>query len=368
MIGVVVAHGPLVRAVDASADQRWDAYVSAHPEGLVYHSSGWLRTLAREYGQRPLTLVAEDAAGTVTGVLPLMATRGLPLVPASVGGARLASLPRTPVAGPLADDDPTRARLVEAAMEHLPAGAILQLRTLDARLDGLVDGLAHVPWTESYVVDLPETPDDVRFGNSRNHSRIRWAVNKARKEGVSVRDASSPEDVRRWHGLYLATMRHHVNPPRPLRLFTAMWDELRPLGMMRLLLAERDGELLAGSVVLQQGARAFYAFNGVDRTTLSLRPNEVLQWDAIHDACAAGCRRYDLGEVTEEQEGLADFKRKWGGRPERVHRFLAPPPAEPAVATDGGDRGRAALLGRRLWQRVPLHATARAGDLIYRYL
>lgn len=368
MSGALEATAPAVRAVDASADARWDAYVSAHPEGIVYHHSAWLRTLSREYGQRPLALVAEDAAGTITGVLPLMATRGLPLVPRSVGGARLASLPRTPVAGPIADDEATLARLARAAIDRLPAGATLQLRTLDTRVDGLVDGLVHVPWTESYVVDLPDTPDDVRFGNSRNHSRIRWAVNKARKEGVSVRDASGPDDLRRWHRLYLATMRHHVNPPRPLRLFTAMWEELRPLGMMRLLLAEREGQLLAGSVVLQQGARAFYAFNGVDRTMLSLRPNEVLQWDAIHDACAAGCRRYDLGEVTEHQEGLADFKRKWGGRPERLHRFLAPPPAEPAVSEDDGDQGRVALLVRKVWQRVPLRATARAGDVVYRYL
>ena len=368
MSGALVAQAPVVRAVDASADTRWDAYVSAHPEGTVYHHSAWLRTLTREYGQRPLALVAQDGAGAITGVLPLMATRGMPLVPRSVGGARLASLPRTPVAGPIADDDATLARLAGSAIEHLPAGAMLQLRTLGTRLDGLVDGLTHVPWTESYVVDLPDAPDDVRFGNSRNHSRIRWAVNKARKEGVSVRDAAGPDDVRRWHRLYLATMRHHANPPRPLRLFTAMWDELRPAGMMRLLLAERDGQLLAGSVVLQHGARAFYAFNGVDRAMLSLRPNEVLQWDAIHDACAAGCRRYDLGEVVDHQEGLADFKRKWGGHPERVHRFLAPAPAEPVAATHGGDPGRAALIARKAWMRVPLRATALAGHLVYRYL
>lgn len=367
MSGALVAATPSVRAVDASADARWDAYVAAHPEAVVYHHSAWLRTLSREYGRQPLALVAEDATGAITGLLPLMATRGMPLAPRSVSGTRLASLPRTPVAGPIADDDATRARLARAAMDHLPAGATLQLRTLDARLDGLVDSLAHVPWSESYVVELPDSPDDVRFGSSRNHARIRWAVNKARKEGVSVREASGPGDLRRWHRLYLATMRHHVNPPRPLRLFTAIWDELRPLGMMRLLLAECAGQLLAGSLVLQHGARAFYAFNGVERTMLSLRPNEVLQWDAIHGACAAGCRRYDLGEVVEHQEGLADFKRKWGAHPERVHRFLAPPPAEP-IGLAGDERGRAALLGRALWRRVPLRATARAGDIVYRYL
>lgn len=200
MSGALVAATPAVRAVDPSSDARWDAYVAAHPEAVVYHHSAWLRTLSREYGRRPLALVSEDAAGAITGLLPLMATRGMPLAPRSVGGARLASLPRTPVAGPIGDDDATCARLARAAMDHLPAGAMLQLRTLDARLDGLIDELAHVPWNESYVVELPDSPDDLRFGSSRNHARIRWAVNKARKEGVSVREASEPDDVRAGTG------------------------------------------------------------------------------------------------------------------------------------------------------------------------
>ncbi|MBW3608075.1 MAG: hypothetical protein KY463_06920, partial [Actinobacteria bacterium] len=119
------AHGQLrVREIDASADARWDAYVSTHAEGLIYHTSAWLRVLQREYGQRAVGLALEDAGGSIHGVLPLMPTRGLPLgLWSRVGGPRLSSLPRTPVAGPIADGRDGLAALVRGAVERTPPGA-----------------------------------------------------------------------------------------------------------------------------------------------------------------------------------------------------------------------------------------------------
>ena len=84
--------------------------------------------------------------------------------------------------------------------------------------------------------------------------------------------------------------------------------------------------MLAGSIVLGFGRTAFYAFNGRLRSALALRPNEVLQWEAIHDACRRGFERYDLGEVTGGNEGLAEFKRKWGADEVQMHRYYHPPP------------------------------------------
>ena len=348
------------------ADPRWDAYVEAHAERLVFHHSAWLRALEREYGQRALRLAVQDAGGMLRGVLPLMVTRGLPLPGGgAVAGRRLASLPRTPVAGPLADGEAWAAALLRGAVERTPEGAQLQIKPAGELPEGA--GLVRLPWRESFVVTLPDPPAAPRFGNSRNHSRIKWAVSKAMREGVAVRDATGLDDVRRWHRLYLDTMRHHVVPPRSRRFFEGLWEELAPRGMVRLLLAERDGDLLAGAVVVTLGATAFYLFNGVRRDSFALRPNDVLQWRAIHDCAEAGIARYDLGEVVEHHAGLAEFKRKWGADAVRLHRWYHPAPAEAPDPGDGAP-GRLTSAAHRAWQRVPLGATARAGDLAYRWL
>lgn len=357
--------GRLIEIAPAG-DQRWDRYVEEHAQGLVFHHSAWLRTLEREYGQRAEGLALEDGDGRLRGVLPLMATRGLP-VPGlgGVGGRRIASLPRTPVAGPLADDRALAGQLAMAAVDRTPAGAQLQLKTAGDELD--VAGLAGHPWRLTYVLTLPEPPAEVRFGNSRNHSRIKWAVNKALKEGVTVRHAASVDDVRRWYPLYLEAMRHHMVPPRALRFFEGMWEELHGRGMLRLLLAEHRGEPVAGAIVVLLGETAHYLFNGVRRDAFSLRPNDVLQWEAIRGCAKDGLRFYDLGEVVERHEGLAEFKRKWGADARRLHRYYHPAPAEPPEPGDA-HAGRVALAAQRAWRAVPLRMTAVVGDRVYRYL
>ena len=86
--------------VDPRTDPRYEAFVVNHPRALIYHHPAWLEVLARENFVRPICLACEDG-GRLTGILPLFATRGLPFG-RQLTGRRLSSLPRTPVAGPLA--------------------------------------------------------------------------------------------------------------------------------------------------------------------------------------------------------------------------------------------------------------------------
>ena len=358
---------PRVREIDPLADPRWDEFVASRPDAVVYQHSAWLRCLMAEY-ESPLTgLCCEDDAGRITGVMPLVATRGLPLLRGSATfGARMSSLPRTPIAGPLAHDAAAAGALLDLAADLArERGARRQVKRGEADLETASARVTGAPWRRSYVVALPSAPDSPRFGSSRNHSRVRWGVNKARRAGVSVRDAHGLADVREWYRLYLETMREVVVPPRPLRLFEAMWRELAPRGLMRWHLAEQDGGPIGGSVILGLGRTAFYAFNARRRDALGLRPNEVLQWEAIHAAAAAGFERYDLGEVVEGGDGLAEFKRKWGAEEVRMHRYYHPPPEQEPEGGESGPLGRAADA---IWPRTPLAATRIAGDLAYRWL
>jgi predicted N-acyltransferase len=217
------------------------------------------------------------------------------------------------------------------------------------------------------LLELPRRAEDLRFSSSRNHSAIKRAVNKAHRSGVRVRPAAAFGELRAWYALYLDTMRHHVVPPRPLRMFTTAWDEMRPQGTMRLLLAERHGDLLAGCILLQLGSTVFYGFNGVRRDALDLRPNDAIHWEAIHAACAQGFRRYDFGEVVERHQGLARFKAKWGTDARRLHRYYLPAPDQPPETGDA-EGGPLARVAARAWRRLPLRVTALAGDLVYRFL
>jgi CelD/BcsL family acetyltransferase involved in cellulose biosynthesis len=352
--------------VDARNDPRWEALVSTLSNGLIYHHPSWLQVLEEALGYKPVNLACEDANGQFRGVLPLFYKQGL------FTGRQYSSLPRTPVGGPLAYDNRSMAILVRAAVERTcdEPGAQLQLKMSSNALDGLVEDVVGAPWRETYILELPERPELLRMGNSRNHARIKWAVNKATKLGVQVHPAETEQELRAWYGLYLETMRWVAVPPRPYHFFELAWQRLHPRGLMRLLLAKQyeagRARLLAGSLFLMFGQTVFYAFNGRRREDLSLRPNDAIHWRAIHDACAEGFRYYDFGEVTKDNQGLAEFKSKWGAEPKWLHRYYYPAPRELEISMLESS-SRAHQLMSTVWRRLPIKATVLLSDWAHHY-
>jgi Acetyltransferase (GNAT) domain len=352
--------------VHPRSDPRWETFVKAQSGGLIYHHPAWLQVLEEAFGYQPVNLACEDAHGLLKGILPLYSMRGL------FTGRRLSSLPRSPVAGPLACDEQALALLARAAVERTRAekGAQFQVKMLSNALDGLVDEVIGVPWRETYMLELPARPEDIRIGNSRNHARVKWSLNKAARSGVHVHLAETAQELRAWYRLYLETMRRVAVPPRPYRFFQVAWERLREPGLLRLLLATCNeggrSRLVAGSLLLMFNQTVFYAFAGWRREDLALRPNDVIQWRAIHDACAEGYRFYDFGEVTKGNQGLAEFKSKWGAEAHWMYRYYFPAPREPEVGILDSP-GRTRRLAVALWQRLPIKATVLLSDLAHRY-
>jgi hypothetical protein len=352
--------------VDPQADARWDAFVADHPDALVFHHSAWLAALQEAYGYRPSHLACEVDGGALAGVLPLVFKRGI------MTGRTLSSLPHSPVAGPLVSEPTAAASLVEGAIGRTQGErrARLQLRTAGRELDALAPALAGRPGVLTYVVRLPDTSEELRFGNSRNHAAIKRAVRKAAKTGVEVRAAETPRDVAEWYSLYLRTTRAHGAVPHSRRFLDVVWELLRPHGLVELLLAERRDRgrtrLLAGSLFFHSGTRSvFFGFNGRHPEALSLRPNDAIHWRSIHEAWKRGVKEYDLGEA-EGNPGLIGFKRKWGAEPRRLYRYYFPLPRDSALELQKSDSAlvRAA---EATWRHLPIRATERLGDLLHRY-
>jgi hypothetical protein len=278
------------------------------------------------------------------------------------------------MAGPVANGVDARRALVRAAVERVRAepGLRLQLKPAPGGEEGLEGELPGGPWIEAYTVELPERPEELRFGNSKNHGRIRSHIKRAAREGVQIVDAPSIEDLRAWHQLYLETMRWHVVPPRSLRFFEALWEELRPSGALWMLLAVRgegaQREILAGSLFVSHGATVHYAFNGRRTEALPLGCNDAIQWHAIHDARDRGFRFYEMGEASgREDQGVGRYKSKWGARVDTLHRFGYPSASAPTDEPHDAP-SRAKEAARTVWRRLPLRVTAVVGDRVLRYL
>jgi hypothetical protein len=314
------------RETNPQLDPRWESFVRQHPDASIYHHPAWLAALQLEYEQRGVYLICEDSGGELLGLFPLMYTRGLPFSKGRwLMEARLASLPRTPLAGPLTTDPHATALLLQEALRRASGKqpVRLQIKTQKRDLVDLVNGIVEKRWRFTYLLHLPENPSEpFRISNSKNRNKINWSINKAATNGLRIRLAETENDLSLWYCSYLETMRRNVVPARSYRFFLALWELMRPKGLMKLFLAEQHNtsgsRIIGGHFYFYLGQTMTYAFSASRTNDLSLRPNDIILWQAINDAHRNGFRIVDLGEVPEGDDNLAQFKRKWGAEPVRL--------------------------------------------------
>lgn len=359
-----------VDILKANEEPEWNLFVSSHPDATIYHSLKYIKILANESGTENINLVYRDTNGKIKGILPLLYTRGVPFGFGGLPGSkRLSSLPRTPAAGPLATSDEVRNALIDKAIELVDKerGYRLQLKMTEEILNFNRNKFKQIKWRETYLFEIPSEGEELRFGNSRNHSAIKRAVGKAMRSGLTIKTVTSLDQLKAWYSMYLETMSFHVTPARSFDFFKNLWEALAPQKLMWVDLAVlNETEVLAGSVFLASNDTVIYGFNGSKRDLFDFRPNDLLHWNAIHLAQKQGYRYYDMGEVQADHEGLAAYKSKWCNLTKTIYHYYYPVDEKNIeVSIDTAPSGKAKKI---IWNMVPHTLTEIMGKVIYKYL
>ncbi len=363
-----------IREIDHSFDSQWIEILSTTEDAVIFQHPFWLKALESEYGQASVVLGAFDSNDMLKGVFPLLPSNGFPFgIGGMAAGKRISSLPRTPLCGPVASTHELKKKLLDAAskLKLINDGYVLQVKSRDGELCVDSSLIKKINWRSTYTLSLPESPEQIRFGNKTKNHRIKSAVNKAINSGISIREAETEDDLKAWYKLYLETMRYVAVPARSYRLFKFLFENLRSKGLMNLLVAEinenGNKRLLTGSIFLKYNKTFFYSFNGRKMNEPPLHQNDLVLYTAIHRACAEGYSFFDFGEVTSDNEGLARFKSKWGCDEIQIYHYYYPLPGK--FDSEKIDSGRGdGKLRKLIWNRLPLGLTKVLGDKIYKYL
>ena len=333
-------------------DPRWQRLVDRHASS-VFHTTAWLSVLVETYGFEAGALVLIGDDGEPRAGLPFCRVDDLL-------GERLAALPFSDYCDPLVS---TREDWDTLSSMMLARGCPVTLRPLHNQIPCADDRFARPKQARWHGIDL--RPDlDAHW--SRLDGSAKRAVQKAEREGVVVRAAGEPGELRAFFDLHLGVRKRKYRLlAQPYRFFERIWEAFVAPGRGALLLAEHEEHVIGGVLYLEWKDTLYYKFNASAPLDLGHRPNDLLMWAGIKHGKARGLDFMDLGLSDWDQAGLIRYKRKFATE-EKTISFLRHVP-------DGWQAPAGGQLGLLLGQLtdlltdpdVPDRVTDRAGDILY---
>jgi lipid II:glycine glycyltransferase (peptidoglycan interpeptide bridge formation enzyme) len=302
--------------------EQWDAFVFNAPGGHLLQSWGW-GELKAHVGWFPLRLALWSGEEIVAGAAVLRRTA--PHFPLHAG--HLAYIPK----GPVLDWSDSAvcdaffpqltaylrkqgaiAMRIEPGEDVLRAGAVLK------RLDEMqMRSVVPVQPLRTIILDLTPSEDMLL---AQMKEKWRYNVRLAARRGVTVRVAETADDVRSWYRLLQTTGERDHFGIHSYDYYLDAWRIFAERNEARLLLAEYEGQLLAGIFVGLFARQGIYLYGASGNEQRQLMPNYLLQWEAIRWAKRQGALTYDFWGIPatdaedEAMAGVYRFKSGWGGR------------------------------------------------------
>lgn len=355
-----VAIRPLARLANLADPQeraRLTAWLQGRDDASAFHSIAWGEAVRHATRHDYLALVAEDAAGALTGWLPLHAVHS-PLF-----GRAMVSAGFAVDGGIIAADHDSAQVLADAAWQLAER---YSTPTLELRGGWLPDDPR---WTiksdahAGFVADLVAEADDA---DDADQKQLEWIPRKQRAEvrkglgnDLVVRTGTSPLDRQQHYAVYAESVRNLGTPVFPRALFEAVLDGFGDDADI-LTVLHNDVPVASVLSLYHRGSVMPYWGGGV-WAARGLRANDIMYYALMNHARRRGCNRFDFGR-SKVGTGAFAFKKNWG---------FEPAPLSYAVRTADGQPPRDVnplspkyRLQIALWQRLPLGIANRLGPLI----
>lgn len=345
----VIRRSPFEIKRGADCDrERWDGYVRAHPQGTLFHLSGWGEAAKRAYGYETHYLTAERD-GALAGLLPLTEAR-TPLL-----GASLVSTAFSVGGGPLADNEEIMAALLD---EAAALGRERRVNYIECR-----SGFTAPGWREKTGLhanfEMPLAAGEAEALSAiprKRRAEIRKALDAAQQGALSIRYDGEPE---LFYSLYAQSLHRLGTPVFPKRFLDALIAEFP--SQTEISVVRHQGKPAAAllSFYFRDAVLPYYV--GATQEARPSRAFDYLYWSAMRRAAGKGFTRFDFGR-SKINSGAYQYKKLWGAEPcstsYRVKLIKAPAMPDVSVANS-----KFALFAR-LWPRLPLAAANNLGPLL----
>jgi len=321
----------------------------------VFHSQQWLKVQEQTYDFNIRAKVLLDGADTPVAGFPYVAINDM-LSP------RIVSIPFSDYCDPIINNLDEWKALTQKIVDREKSISIRCLHNeipLDDKRFKLVN---KARWHGiNLMPDIEELYKNI-------HSSSKRAVRKAQKEGISIRLSQSEDDLRTFYEMHLNIRKKKYRLlAQSYSFLKNIWCNFIKSDQGALMLAEYEGQIIAGVLYLKWKNRLYYKFNASAINNLNLRPNDLIMWEGIKYAKKQGLEFLDLGLSDWDQEGLLRYKRKYATE-EKTISFLKYIPEIKQNERDAQIRSVIHKLTDVFTQdSVSNDVTEQAGNILYRF-
>jgi len=291
--------------------KEWRSYVERHARGTIYHLPQWKDILGESFHHKPLYLFAKNEESKICGIMPLFEIRS------ALTGHRLVSLPFSYICGPIADTDSILNELIDKAKDLYHS---LNCTYFEIRMgQHLPLSLELNSYFSTYVLELG---DPAVVWKKLHQKGVRWAIGKARRDGVVIHQYNSLNSLKTFFVLNQKTKKKLGVPAHPLNFLKDITQKLPEFS--KVYLAEVEGKPIAGIITISFKDTVCYAYGASDSKYLKYHPNDLLIWNAIEESCNKGYRYFDFGKTAPADAGLSRFKKHWGTEQKPLYYYYYP--------------------------------------------
>jgi len=279
-----------------SIDSRWDQFLQATPLGHFEQSTLWAEAKRCE-GWWPLRVLL-TLDGQLAGGAQILVRR--------TRFGKVGYINRAPVVVP---EDPALLdflieMFIRTAKREKLRGLVIRPPD-ESRFDDKV-------WVRSgflpnriikfdsatLLLDLAAGMDALKRGMRKT---VRQAFKQAEQRGIKVREGGE-DDISTFFTLLVATCERQGKKPQPSTeaAFREVWKALHPAGCVRLLLAEFEGEVIAGSFNFCFGERVTGWRKGWSGKHRDRHPNHALVANLLQWAHDHGYKVFDFGGLERD--------------------------------------------------------------------
>ena len=147
-----------------------------------------------------------------------------------------------------------------------------------------------IQFKNTAVLDLGGCEEDWL---ARMKQKTRYNLRVSQRSGVAVRVASDHE-LSQLYQMYAQTANRDGFIIREMDYYLKVWRSFILADMAVPLIAEVDGEAVAGLILFHLGTQAWYFYGMSTNRHREKMPNYLLQWEAMRLAARLGCKVYDL--------------------------------------------------------------------------